>query len=167
MALSREKLARCRSANAVKSGKLKRAKSCQRCGARAMVDGHHEDYSKPLDITWLCRRCHMIVDGRMAGLHKPSNYDGRRTSPTPCSNCQRPSKPLRRGLCHVCNEYARRQGKPRPYKRDGRIEKGIPARGKPCARCGRRADRVGRPVKGMCLSCYTTVWRRTKRKEAT
>jgi hypothetical protein len=30
---------------------------CEDCGA-ANVEKHHEDYSKPLAVTWLCRRCH-------------------------------------------------------------------------------------------------------------
>ena len=32
---------------------------CSKCDAAGMVDGHHSDYSKPLDVIWLCRSCHM------------------------------------------------------------------------------------------------------------
>lgn len=31
---------------------------CERCGATEQVDAHHEDYTKPLDVVWLCRQCH-------------------------------------------------------------------------------------------------------------
>lgn len=31
---------------------------CESCGADR-ADRHHEDYDKPLDIIWLCRRCHI------------------------------------------------------------------------------------------------------------
>lgn len=31
---------------------------CERCGRRKGVDGHHEDYSRPLDVTWLCKVHH-------------------------------------------------------------------------------------------------------------
>ena len=41
---------------AVKSGKLIR-EPCQVCGD-ARVHAHHEDYSKPLEIQWFCRKHH-------------------------------------------------------------------------------------------------------------
>lgn len=42
--------------NAIKLGHLIR-QPCERCGS-IKVDAHHEDYTKPLDVTWLCRPCH-------------------------------------------------------------------------------------------------------------
>jgi hypothetical protein len=30
---------------------------CVHCGARR-AHAHHEDYSRPLDVIWLCARCH-------------------------------------------------------------------------------------------------------------
>lgn len=47
-------------AYAIEKGRIVRG-PCQRCGAKR-VDGHHHDYSKPLDVTWLCRRCHFAVE---------------------------------------------------------------------------------------------------------
>ena len=44
--------ARRRLAYAVYSGKLKRL-SCAKCG-ELKVQGHHPDYSKPLEVIWLC-----------------------------------------------------------------------------------------------------------------
>lgn len=41
--------------NAVDSGMIKR-KPCVKCGKKAQ--GHHEDYSKPLDVIWLCPKHH-------------------------------------------------------------------------------------------------------------
>jgi hypothetical protein len=35
---------------------------CADCGSD-FSQAHHEDYSKPLEVTWLCAKCH-------AGLHK-------------------------------------------------------------------------------------------------
>ena len=42
--------------NAVRDGRLTRL-PCLFCGADK-VHGHHRDYSKPLDVVWLCPRCH-------------------------------------------------------------------------------------------------------------
>lgn len=38
--------------------RMVRPETCSSCGQRRKVDGHHDDYSKPLDVTWLCRLCH-------------------------------------------------------------------------------------------------------------
>ncbi len=42
---------------AVKSGRLVR-RPCLICGYD-VVEGHHEDHSKPLDVWWLCRPHHI------------------------------------------------------------------------------------------------------------
>lgn len=43
--------------NAIRDGLLI-PKPCERCSYGIGVQAHHEDYSKPLDVTWLCRPCH-------------------------------------------------------------------------------------------------------------
>jgi hypothetical protein len=43
---------------AIASGKLMRPENCSECGKECKPDGHHEDYSKPLDVKWICRACH-------------------------------------------------------------------------------------------------------------
>lgn len=42
--------------SAIRRGLLER-QPCERCGAEA-VDAHHPDHRQPLDVVWLCRRCH-------------------------------------------------------------------------------------------------------------
>ncbi len=48
---------------AVKNGEIQRPKKCQICGLEFdyPLDGHHEDYSKPLDVIWLCKFCHKRI----------------------------------------------------------------------------------------------------------
>lgn len=43
---------------AVKAGRLTRPENCSRCGKSSAVHAHHTDYSKPLDVQWLCPSCH-------------------------------------------------------------------------------------------------------------
>ena len=43
--------------NAIRDGRLVR-KPCEHCGSTQSVHAHHHDYSKPLDVEWLCKDCH-------------------------------------------------------------------------------------------------------------
>lgn len=43
--------------NAVRDGRLIKT-PCVRCGSADRVQGHHHDYRKHLDVTWLCFPCH-------------------------------------------------------------------------------------------------------------
>lgn len=43
---------------AVQSGKIMRPKNCFECEKECKPDGHHTDYSKPLEVIWICRACH-------------------------------------------------------------------------------------------------------------
>lgn len=47
---------------ALRDGRLTKPSGCEDCGLAASpedLQAHHEDYSKPLDVEWLCRCCHM------------------------------------------------------------------------------------------------------------
>jgi len=46
---------------AIRSGKLKK-QPCEICGERK-VHAHHKDYSKPLEINWLCPIHHRMAHG--------------------------------------------------------------------------------------------------------
>lgn len=48
--------------NAVRDGRLKRM-PCESCGS-LRVQAHHEDYSRPLDVKWLCFSCHRAEHGQ-------------------------------------------------------------------------------------------------------
>jgi hypothetical protein len=49
-------------ANALQRGKLQRG-ACEVCGA-TKVQGHHEDYARPLEVRWLCFRHHRELHGQ-------------------------------------------------------------------------------------------------------
>ncbi len=46
---------------AVKTGKLARPRNCSMCFRECRVVSHHEDYSKPLDVVWVCEDCHKRI----------------------------------------------------------------------------------------------------------
>lgn len=41
-----------------KKGLITPPESCPRCGYKGKLVGHHHDYSKPLEVEWMCQRCH-------------------------------------------------------------------------------------------------------------
>lgn len=51
---------------AIKRGGLIRPEQCERCGSspprcsdgRSAIQAHHHDYSKPLEVEWICPKCH-------------------------------------------------------------------------------------------------------------
>ena len=62
--------------SAVQSGRLVRSKSCEECGCTPTparngnpnIHGHHHrGYDHPLDVQWLCPKCHFKHDPRPKG----------------------------------------------------------------------------------------------------
>ena len=57
--------------NAVRDGLILRPEACLSCNSTVRVQGHHNDYSKPLEVIWLCEKCHkdlhknlvQVIDG--------------------------------------------------------------------------------------------------------
>ena len=54
--------------NAVRDGRIEKPKECSDCGKapqrRHHLQGHHDDYSKPLEVVWLCVACHRDRHGK-------------------------------------------------------------------------------------------------------
>jgi hypothetical protein len=88
-----------------------------------------------------CRWASKEVQARQARRYSPDE---------PCKNCGSVSHPLRKGLCHRCNEFLRRNGydwtaeRAKPHPRVG---------DRPCKICGRTVKRGGGYSKGRCPTC--------------
>lgn len=54
---------------AIRDGKLEK-RPCAFCSSAEAVEAHHHDYSKPLDVTWLCKPCHR----RFHALERMATY---------------------------------------------------------------------------------------------
>lgn len=46
---------------AYKRGLIEKPKRCNRCKKKKRLEKHHEDYTKPLKVEWLCTKCHGIT----------------------------------------------------------------------------------------------------------
>jgi len=56
---------------AIRRGELIRPDNCEKCGTTvkmqrgAKIQAHHADHQKPLEVEWLCLRCHSAVTVRI------------------------------------------------------------------------------------------------------
>lgn len=56
---------------AIRKGRMQR-QPCEVCGTTRDVQGHHDDYSDPLAVRWLCRRHHEDEHARLRQAAKHS-----------------------------------------------------------------------------------------------
>lgn len=50
--------------NALRSDKLVKPDVCEWCDSTIKIEAHHEDYSKLLEVIWLCQQCHLKHHGK-------------------------------------------------------------------------------------------------------
>lgn len=50
---------------AIRLGLLKRPLECEVCKSNIKIEGHHDDYSKPLEVRWICKSCHWKADRKL------------------------------------------------------------------------------------------------------
>lgn len=46
---------------AVGAGKIERIETCEHCLSSPATDMHHFDYSRPIDVVFVCKSCHGIL----------------------------------------------------------------------------------------------------------
>lgn len=54
---------------AVRSGRLIRPDSCERCGVACIPQASHDNYEDRLAVEWLCRPCHTAKDFPLVKEH--------------------------------------------------------------------------------------------------
>ena len=79
--LKRKKIARLSLHRALRRMEIKKSDECELCGnTEVHLSGHHKDYGKPLNVIWLCDRCHGLVHHKNHELNPNNNPQTR----TPC-----------------------------------------------------------------------------------
>lgn len=44
--------------NAIRDKRIIKPDYCEVCGKKCKPHGHHSDYSRPLEVVWMCAQCH-------------------------------------------------------------------------------------------------------------
>lgn len=64
--------------NAVRDKRLIKPSYCEMCKKECKPHGHHNDYSKPLSVWWLCASCHSNFHTYMRELYRNLAHTGAR-----------------------------------------------------------------------------------------
>ena len=54
--------------NAVRDGMINKINACELCRKSGKTIAHHEDYSEPLKVIWICQACHKQLHNEKALL---------------------------------------------------------------------------------------------------
>lgn len=61
--------------DAVKAGKIIKPDMCEMCRKQLKLHGHHHDYSKALEVKWLCQSCHVLIHRPLSELIEACGKD--------------------------------------------------------------------------------------------
>lgn len=45
----------------IREGLIIRPNLCEKCNNISYLEGHHFNYNKPLEVMWLCKKCHTKI----------------------------------------------------------------------------------------------------------
>ena len=62
--------------NALRDGRLIRPSNCEVSGIDCKPQGHHDDYSKPLNVRWLCVTCHNDFHNTVREIYRNLEHTG-------------------------------------------------------------------------------------------
>lgn len=52
--------------SSIRNKSIEKPLLCDLCKVHENLHGHHTDYNKPLDVMWLCKKCHGIQHGKVS-----------------------------------------------------------------------------------------------------
>lgn len=58
---------------AIKLEEITPSDVCERCGETNNLEAHHPDYSKPKQVQWLCRKCHVALTRKQINEQRSKN----------------------------------------------------------------------------------------------
>jgi hypothetical protein len=62
----------------VKRGNIIKPSSCSICNSTHWIEAHHADYTKPLEVVWVCKKCHVAIHKRLENCvqpERPNSWD--------------------------------------------------------------------------------------------
>jgi hypothetical protein len=81
--------------NARKKGIITKPLVCELCNRNTKLVAHHFDYSKPLDITWVCASCHKRIHQVIDPIDKPYDINSLDDRLKPIKYREKKPKPIK------------------------------------------------------------------------